>query len=199
MHHAGREESTAGPWLLGIILLALVVWVASMVATNDSDRPDDARPVQSLASSAAFAGWVRDSAADARRTQPARQFVSSALRRMTVALSGEVSRAAPGLAPDIRQLDAEVTAFVADTAGDARYVRTALDSAIALIRSIRERVPPAASSDAAAIERALEHARAAVAAVEPDGAIEAQTLTIERAMRELAEALQLVAGSAGSP
>jgi hypothetical protein len=200
MRAEGREESTAGPWLLGIILLALVVWVASVLASNDSQRIEyDAPPVQPLASSAAFSDWVRDSAAVAQRTLPPREFVTAALRRMTLAFSGVVSHAAPALAPDMERLDSDVSAFVADTTDGISHVRVALDTALELMRSLREELPPAAAPGANGLDGALERAHDAVAAVPAEGSLEVQTPAIERALHELAGALQLIARRLGAP
>jgi hypothetical protein len=192
---AGRKESTVGPWVLGIVLLVLVVWVASLITVAEPDPPrTDGMVVPSLASSAAFSGWVRDSAEGLRRSQEPRQYVTSALRRMTLAISGVLSHAEPALAGGIDQLDVEVSAFVNEDngAGSAR-VRSSLDAALTIVDSLSARLQPDAGAPA------LEDARSAVVAVDPARSVEEQLDRIDVAIRAIAGALSEVARVAGAP
>jgi hypothetical protein len=195
---AGRKESTVGPWVLGVVLLLLVVWVASLITVSEPDHlSTDGSAVLSLASSAAFSGWVQDSADGLRMSQQPREYVTSALRRMTLAIRGVVSHAEPAHPGGIDRLDAEVSAFVVEVPGaDSGRLRSSLDAAYAIVESLAENDAPAPR---AALPEALEEARSAVASVDPAVPLEEQLDRIDGAVRAMARALAEVARVTGAP
>jgi hypothetical protein len=158
---ADDSESTFWPWVLGIVLLALVVWFAA-VLTSDTPLPPTAETVTAgptLASGAAFAGWVRDSAAAARAVAAPGDYVTDALRRMSLAITGESARHRPALAPRV-ELMSEAIAAAATAPDDS--VRVAHERvAIDLARELAAALAPAhaaalgAHADALAADRAL--------------------------------------------
>jgi hypothetical protein len=212
-----QGESTVGPWVLGIVLLALVVWVASLLTEDAADTGADtaAVPVPTLASSAAFSAWVRDSAAAAQQTLDAHAYVTAALRRMALAIGGVVGQTAPALAERVEDMSAGITRFAQDSSGvtAGAHVRTALSTAASILADAAARQQVVAAPDGngpeaaeqpgtgpeedAPLAGALAAARTAAAAVDADLPVDRQLERIDAALHALAGALDAVSRTAG--
>lgn len=206
-----RDSATAS-WLLGVILLLLVVWVASLLIVPDDDGHAGPRPpARTIASSHAFLAWVSDSLpADSAGMDD--RMVLDALRRLNIAQGSVAAAIAPDLAPRLATVDSlllSLDARVATASSDdsPSLVAAAVRESADILAELRQRLPPGASTpgDAEAPgdpERAAAAATAAAAALD---ALDARagpgpfSHQLRQALHALAAGLAAVAGAAGVP
>ncbi|CAN5793654.1 hypothetical protein BH23GEM10_BH23GEM10_13210 [soil metagenome] len=135
------DESSIWLWVTGIVLLAMVVWVAAELSTGDPSatdpglgaviatqaqpRPGPAVAMDSVITPAAFSAWVRDSAG-APEWAGDDAFVQAGLGRLAAAL-GDLARGAESA--EGTELQARVAALRRDLAEHSRARTAAVDAA----------------------------------------------------------------------
>jgi hypothetical protein len=134
-----ESESTFWAWVVGIGLLALVLWFASLLVSDPPPEPQLRPDGTALVSPADFPGWYRDSAAANRARLDPRGYTVLAMRRLTSALAAEAARQRVDEAPAIAFLAGHLDEVAAahDEPQAVAALALAMDSTAALADRLR--------------------------------------------------------------
>lgn len=153
-----QDESSIWPWVTGIVVLAMVIWVAAELSTGDMStdaaddgavittqtrpRPAPAPGVDSVIAPGAFSAWVRDSAAAVEWSGDG-GFVQAALGRLAATLGNLAPRSE---SPELQERAAALQRTVAghDSAATASVdsVRAVLLEAGAIAMELHGHLSP---------------------------------------------------------
>lgn len=147
------DESSIWPWVTGIVVLAMVIWVAAELSTgNTTSKPDTGavittqtrpRPAQAPAvdpviTPGAFSAWVSDSAA-APEWSDDDAFVQAGLGRLAAALGGlALGAESTELQQRVAALQQTLAAHAGASASAVDSVRAAMLEAGAIAAALRE-------------------------------------------------------------
>jgi hypothetical protein len=188
-----RSDNTFWPWVLGLMLLAAVVWVVAE-ATGPSAPPEPvaasaAVPVTG-ASGTSLQAWVRDSGEAQERTGDGESYTVAGLRRIAAALEALVEDSDSALHERARALAAATAGIDTATAVPERVnsARAAFLEAVDIIE-----VHTAAVADPVTT-RLVAEARAAAVTLEEEVPLEDQRHRVFTFFDHVSEALRLAEG-----
>jgi len=183
-----RDENTFWPWVVGLVLLALVVWVAAQVSVG---TPPPAEPVVAAApvaapfDGAALQAWVRDSAEMQERAGGSVSYAVAGLRRVAAALQSLVAHGDPALRERAGRLGAAAARIDTIDAGPARVAA----ARAAFLEAVQVLDAHTHARNDVALQRMLSDARAATAAITDEVPLEEQRHRVFRFFDHLAGAV----------
>ena len=204
-----RQERSIWPWIIGLLVLALLAWwLLSMRGTgNDNDvvaetSPGaiaDSLPPTGAGNLAAMPAAVSEFLRFSEEPRPAQaadsthSYEAEGLRRLAAALDELADRdTIDGVSLDIRiaALRERADALQRNwrSTAHAGHTRTAFDSAAVLIESMQQRRFPNLGSASARVRQAVD-------GVKPDGLLLEQTAQVEQFFDRAAEAVRAMAST----
>ena len=189
-----REENTFWPWVLGLLLLAAVVWVVAE-ATGPSAPPGPApaavtAPVTGT-SGTSLQAWVRDSGEAQERAGDGESYTVAGMRRVAAALESVVADADSTLHDRARAL-AVATARIDSATAVAERVNAARAVFLESVDIIDAYT--AAQADPVTA-RLVAEARAAAATLDENVPLEEQRHRVFTFFDHVSEALRIAEGA----
>ena len=189
-----RNENTFWPWVLGLVLLAAVVWVvAEATGPSPSPGPVPASATAPLTgtSGASLQAWVRDSGEAQERAGEGESYTVAGMRRVAAALEALVAGTDSTLHERARALSVATARIDSATVAAERVnaARTAFLEAVDIIEA-----HTAALADPVAV-RLVDEARTAAGTLDEGAPLEDQRHRVFTFFDHVSAALRVAEGS----